>query len=76
MTTRQRHIEWLKRNYSGRFPVQLAQTCYHIFGSGWFTDQQIKDMVEYEVQSWRRQVRMAVKNRKAWAAKQAAEELT
>ena len=76
MTSRERRIEWIKANYFGRFPYHLMTECVCEFGLDWFTDDQIKDMVREEIGAWRRMSRTNVRNRKAWAEKQAAQNVT
>ena len=76
MTSRERRIEWIKTQNSGRFPTRAMTECFYEFGLDWFTDDQIEDMLHQQIQEWRRMVKNNVRNRKMWAAKQAAQSLT
>ena len=76
MTSRERRIEWIKTQNSGRFPSRAMTECVYEFGVDWFTDEQIEDMVRQQIGEWRRMVKNNVRNRKMWAAQQAAQAVT
>ena len=73
MTTRDRQIEWIKAQNSGRIPTRAMTECVYQFGLNWFTDEQIEDMVRQQIGEWRRMVHMNIRNRKNYAKQIAAQ---